>query len=73
MSDDAEARRQRAERLRERIAEVTGKRSGTPDKAPAPPYSVNPDAPRKPPGVRPISPRDFVEERMRELDRDKEE
>jgi hypothetical protein len=71
MSDDAEARAQRAARLRERIAEVTGRPSGNePEQPPAP--SSTPTAPparRNAPRVGgPPSWRSRVEERMRELD-----
>jgi hypothetical protein len=57
MSDDAEARRRRAEQLRKQIADLTGKA--------APP---DPAARRDAPRVTPSSPRERVEERMRELD-----
>jgi hypothetical protein len=72
MSDDAEARRQRAARLRERIAEVTGKSAPGPESGQGPSATDQSGEGRSPPRVRPISPRTFVEERMRELDRDKD-
>lgn len=53
---EEEARRRRAARLRERIEEVVGGGQAGPARR---------DAPR----VRPASPRDFVHQRMRELDR----
>jgi hypothetical protein len=54
--ESEEARRRRAARLRERIEEVVGGGQAGPARR---------DAPR----VRPPSPRDFVHQRMRELDR----
>ena len=70
MSDDAEARKQRAARLRERVAEVTGRPTGSGADAPAAP---DPAARRNAPRVNPQSPRSFVEERMRDLDQGKNE
>jgi len=70
MSDDAEARRRRAARLRERIEEVTAHATGSGADAPAAP---DPAARRNAPRVAPQSPRSFVEERMRELDHGKNE
>lgn len=76
MADDAEARRRRAERLRRQIAGITGRPE---DASPAgrgeeeAPASA-PDQPqrRKVPRVHPDTPsaREFIERRMRELDRD---
>jgi len=60
--DSAEARRKRAARLREQIANITRGKQGEPADEPE---SVRRNAPR----VHPLSPRQFIEERMRELDR----
>jgi hypothetical protein len=63
--DSPEARRKRAARLREQIAGITRGKQGEPaEKDESEPGRRN--APR----VRPPSPRQFIEERMRELDRD---
>lgn len=70
MSDDAETRRRRAARLREQIAELTRHRSSAPEREQDAPAA--PDGPgqrRNAPRVRPASPRAFIEQRMRELDR----
>jgi hypothetical protein len=72
MSDDAEARRRRAARLREQIAGLTGRDAeapATPDPTVPDPAAPDPAARRDAPRVRPASPRTLVEERMRELDR----
>ncbi|HJS86030.1 MAG TPA: hypothetical protein VJ779_11285 [Acetobacteraceae bacterium] len=64
MSDDAEARRRRVARLREQIDSLT-KQPGVPgSEQGAPETQQRRNAPR----VRPVSPRTFVEQRMRELD-----
>jgi hypothetical protein len=75
MSDDAEARRRRAERLHQQIADLTRpKPKDAPDAAqgdvdaPQPRPSERRDAPC----VRPSSPRAFVEQRMRELKREED-
>ncbi|ACL58667.1 hypothetical protein [Methylobacterium nodulans] len=68
MSDnDAEAQRERARALRNQIAELTGKAK------PGVPADAGQDAGgrRDAPRVHPSSPRDFVERRMRELDRER--
>jgi hypothetical protein len=71
MVDDADARRQRAERLRKQIAEVTGKKPAEKQR-PQVSDASGPDLPKdtsdetKP--VSPPSPREFIERRMRELD-----
>jgi len=71
MSDDAEARRRRAARLRQQIAGLTGKPAGEPISDPKSTADVPaPSGRRSPPRVRPMSPRALIEERMRELDRD---
>jgi len=64
--DDTEARRRRAQELREQIAGIMagGQRETRQEKLP--------EARRNAPRVRSISPRAFVEQRMRELDRDNE-
>jgi hypothetical protein len=76
MSDDAEARRQRAARLREQIAGLTGKRTDEPatghDSSEANPEATDPAQRRRPPRVHPMSPRSFIENRMRQLDQDKD-
>ena len=64
VEDNPEARRKRAAKLREQIASITrGKPTETAeeDKPEA--------AQRNTPRVHPLSPRQFIEERMRELDR----
>ncbi|HEY0353356.1 MAG TPA: hypothetical protein VGC68_06980 [Enterovirga sp.] len=83
--DDAEARRKRAEALREQISELKGARrpkeaapeeaSHEPERRHAPQSDPTPgnsaeegDGRREPPRVRPLSPRDFIERRMRDLD-----
>ncbi len=75
--DDAEARQKRAARLRAQIASLTGERTDQPGgasvdrKSPErkPSDRKSPVPPRRnAPSVRPPSPRDFVERRMRELD-----
>jgi hypothetical protein len=83
--DDAEARRKRAEALREQISELKGARGPKasapeeadhqPERRDAPQIDPTPgssaedeDGRREPPRVRPISPRDFIERRMRDLD-----
>jgi hypothetical protein len=60
--DDTEARRRRAQELREQIAGIVagGQRETRQEKLP--------EGRRNAPRVRPISPRAFVEQRMRELD-----
>lgn len=65
MSDD-EARIRRAAELRRQIADLTGQ-AGV---APAP-DSAEAQGHRRPPRVQPRSPRDFIEQRMRELDKTK--
>ena len=62
--DSPEARRERAARLREQIASITRGKRGEPAEKDEP-ESARRDAPR----VHPLSPRQFIEERMRELDR----
>jgi hypothetical protein len=68
MSDDTEARRQRAKRLRDQIADLTATRPA--GSAPEAPAAAAPggEAKRRPPRVHPDSPRSFVQQRMRELD-----
>jgi hypothetical protein len=62
--DSPEARRKRAAKLREQIAGITrGKQGETAEKDE--PGSARRNSPR----VHPLSPRQFIEERMRELDR----
>jgi hypothetical protein len=62
--DEDEARRKRAAKLREQIASITrGKQGETAEK------DQSESARRNAPRVNPISPRQFIEERMRELDR----
>jgi hypothetical protein len=62
--DSPEARRKRAAKLREQIASITrGKQTEAAEKSD--PESARRNAPR----VHPLSPRQFIEERMRELDR----
>jgi hypothetical protein len=82
--DDAEARRKRAEALREQISELKGARrpkASAPEEAghqperrdapridPTPGNSSEEEGGRRePPRVRPMSPRDFIERRMRDL------
>ena len=60
--DSPEARRKRAARLREQISGITG---GKHSEAADEPASGRRNAPR----VQPPSPRQFIQERMRELDR----
>ena len=68
MSDDAEARRRRATRLRQQIAELTRKPSeGPAAKNDATTDAAMPGGRRNPPRVRPASPRSLIEKRMREL------
>jgi hypothetical protein len=64
--DNTEARRRRAQELREQIAGIMagGQRETEKEKPPA--------ARRNAPRVRSVSPRAFVEQRMRELDRGNE-
>jgi hypothetical protein len=64
--DDTEARRRRARELREQIAGIVAGGQGEPRQ------ESPPEARRNAPRVRPLSPRAFVERRMRELDRDNE-
>jgi len=63
--DDTEARRRRAQELREQIAGIVagGQRETKQENLP--------EGRRNAPRIRPISPRAFVEERMRQLDRGK--
>jgi hypothetical protein len=68
MSDDTETRR-RAARLREQIAELPENRRNTPGTKQDPPAAPDSGQRRNAPRVRPASPREFVERRMRELDR----
>ena len=72
MNGDVEARRQRAAQLRKRIAEVTGHSGGDPDDGRDRPAAADQGYLRSPPRVGPVSPRTFVEERMRDLARGKE-
>jgi hypothetical protein len=72
--DDFEARQRRAASLREQIASLTGKPKGQPVEGGAaasgePAAAARRNAPR----IRPPSPRDFIERRMRELDAEKSE
>jgi hypothetical protein len=61
--DSAEARRKRAAKLREQIASISrGKQGETAE------TDQTESARRNAPRVHPISPRQFIEERMRELD-----
>ncbi|HWX39829.1 MAG TPA: hypothetical protein VN345_01645 [Blastocatellia bacterium] len=62
--DSLEARRKRAARLREQIATITRGKQGEPAEKDQP-ESGRRNAPR----VHPLSPRQFIEKRMRELDR----
>jgi hypothetical protein len=72
MSDDAEARRQRARQLRAQIATLTGKAINEPRVDTGATAKVaEPEGRRSPPRVRPTSPRSLIEERMRELDTEK--
>jgi hypothetical protein len=86
--DDAEARRKRAEALRGQISKLKGERrpkASAPEEADHQPErrdapQVDPtqgtsdeDSRREPPRVRPLSPRDFIERRMRDLDAPGEE
>jgi hypothetical protein len=64
MSDDTETRRRRAARLRGQIAERS-----TPETKQDAPTAPDSGQRRNVPRVRPASPREFVEQRMRELDR----
>ena len=79
VDDDAEARRQRAERLHKQIERVTGKKRAEQGTAPAArpgassPEHTSEDPPddQQSPATRPaspLSPRQFIERRMRELD-----
>jgi hypothetical protein len=66
--DNPEARRRRAAKLREQIANITKGKRGEPAEKDDP-ESGRRNAPR----VHPLSPRRFIEERMRELDRNGDE
>jgi hypothetical protein len=67
--DDLEARQGRAANLREQIASLTGKPKAQPaEGAAAAGGEPAADARRNAPRIRPPSPRDFIERRMRELD-----
>ena len=65
--DDTEARRKRAQQLREQIASIVAGGQGETRQERLP--EVRRNAPR----VRSISPRAFVERRMRELDQARDE
>lgn len=65
MSDE-EARNRRAAELRRQIAGLTGRSEPAPGAD-----TAEPAGHRRPPRVHPLSPRDFVEQRMRELDQAK--
>ncbi|MGX7002454.1 hypothetical protein [Caballeronia sp. KNU42] len=71
MVDDADARRQRAERLHKQIASVTGKKPAE-KQHPRISDASGPDLPKdtsdKTKPVSPPSPREFIERRMRELE-----
>jgi hypothetical protein len=73
MSDDAEARRERSNRLRAQIRRITGKSPDAPDQPEAGTAGGDAEPPPVSPagasGARPPSPNDFIERRMRELDR----
>jgi hypothetical protein len=74
MSDDVEARRRRAARLRGQIATLTGKAIKEPGTdTDATDKVAEASARRSPPRVRPASPRSFIEERMRELASEKKD
>jgi hypothetical protein len=62
--DNPEARRKRAARLREQIASITRGKQGEPAEKDEPEPGR-----RNAPRVHPLSPRQFIEKRMRELDR----
>ena len=64
VDDNPEARRRRAAKLREQIAGITkGKQDETAGEDGSEP------TPRNAPRVHPLSPRQFIERRMRELDK----
>lgn len=73
MGDDSEARRRRAERLRRQIAGITGQAEDPvpPELGTAPSDTSQPPRRRGAPRVSVPSPREFVERRMRELDRNR--
>ena len=72
MSDDAEARRERSNRLRTQIRRITGKSADTSDQpktgAAGSDAEPHPVSPAGTPGTRAPSPHDFIERRMRDLD-----
>jgi len=76
-NNDAEARRRRAAKLRDQIAGITGKKQGNPAEPEQAESTTVKDQPGRrsvpqvgPASPRPVSPRDFIERRMRELDQD---
>ena len=71
MSGDAEARRRRAARLREQIADLTTPAGSSAKPGQDAPAASHPEQRENAPRVRPASPRSFVERRMRELEGDR--
>jgi hypothetical protein len=72
MSDDTKAREERAARLRKQIGRLTGKDQPEAGSVVPIPETEEATQRRRPPRVGPVSPRTFVERRMRELDGDKD-
>jgi len=66
--DDPEARRTRADRLRKQIAKITGEKQ-----AEAEQQDESESTPGGVPKVRPLSPRQFIEKRMQEIDSGEDE
>jgi len=65
--DNPEARRRRADRLREQIANISGEKQAETKR-----QDESESAPGDVPKVRPVSPRQFIEKRMREIDREED-
>jgi len=72
-NDDAEARRKRAAELRKQIADIVGSKDDKTGGQDSIPTGQDETPRRNAPRVHPISPREFIEQRMRELDRNKDE
>jgi hypothetical protein len=66
--NDLAARQARAAAIREQISNVVGGQKGEPAGEAKPDSGPGNAVPRQAPSVRPPSPREFIERRMRELD-----
>jgi hypothetical protein len=71
--DDTEARCKRAAELRKQIADIVGSKEDKTGGQGSSSTEQDETPRRNAPRIHPISPREFIERRMRELDREKDE